>query len=213
MKIKITLIVIIILFSFFNSKNGILADTKSNDYEINLQQYSLIFDWLNNNTEKDSVVYANSDFSNLIPVYTHNNVYYSRFANLFFIKDQEVFERFIINNYWEDFNEQFILDKQRFIWGVHYIDEYNHNMSKNKLRKLLFLPIKNYDNIPKQKMDDFNNLVFKIQSSGIEDYLFNYKVDYLIWDTKKDPHWDLNKLNNIKLLYKIGYFYVYTFNF
>ncbi len=59
------------------------------------QNYAPIFEWLNKNTEKDSVVYANVDLSGLIPVYTANNVFYIREANLFFISDRGVLDSFI----------------------------------------------------------------------------------------------------------------------
>ena len=131
-KIAIILLVLVLVFAFVHQKNQILSDAHPKEQEIYWQQYMPLFEWLNQNSNKESVVYANSDLSNLIPVYTRNNIYYNRFANLFFISDQEVQERFIINNYWENFDEEFIFDHQRYIWGVHYIDQYGHNLSKNK---------------------------------------------------------------------------------
>ncbi|MBU1728309.1 hypothetical protein KKA39_03335, partial [Patescibacteria group bacterium] len=45
------------------------------------QQWADIFDWLNDNTPKDSVVFINDNVGSLdlyIPAYTHNNLYFSQ---------------------------------------------------------------------------------------------------------------------------------------
>jgi hypothetical protein len=44
------------------------------------QRYGTVFDWLNQNTEKDSVVLANEALSEFIPVYTDNNVVWAVYA-------------------------------------------------------------------------------------------------------------------------------------
>ncbi len=44
------------------------------------QRYAAVFDWLNTNTKKDSVVLANEKLSTLIPVYTSNNVVWAPYA-------------------------------------------------------------------------------------------------------------------------------------
>ena len=211
--VYIILFVVVICFSFWQQKNKVLADINPNETELYWQNYKPIFDWLNNNTAKDSVVFANNDLSTLIPVYTKNNIYYNRFANLFFISDQEVQERFVINNYWEEFDDEFIYDKQRSIWGVHYIDAYGHNTSKNILRKFFNLPPQEYEKIPKQKIDEFVLLAEDIQSGELSDYLFNYRVDYFVWDKNKNPNWQLDNLDFLEEVYFYDNFFIYKIIF
>lgn len=211
-KLTPVFIILVLIFSFFGAKPGILSDAQAKDYEIGWQEYSVVFDWLKNNTEAESVVYANSELSNLIPVYTDNNIYYNRFANLFFIPDEEVYERFVINNFWEKFDDEFIYEHQRFIWGVHYIDEYGHHLSKNKIRKLLFLPAEDKERIPIEKIAEFKAIVAKMQAGSIADYILKYRVDYLIWDKKNNPNWELNDLDLLNIVYQQGDFVIYQLN-
>ncbi len=59
-------------------------------------EYKEVYDWLNENTEKDSVVFTMSvEQNSLIPVYTHNNVF---IPNGFFspYSDEEILERLFI---------------------------------------------------------------------------------------------------------------------
>jgi hypothetical protein len=208
-RIVTILFILILSFSFLNIKNKFLSDIKAKNYEINWQRYVKILNWLNDNTNLDSIVYADSEMSNLIPVYTHNNIYYNRFANLFFISNKECQERFIINNYWDEFTDEYILDYQRYIWGVHYIDEYGHNQSKNKIKKILGLEINENEIIPRVKKKSFKKLSDEIKSKSIEESLFSYKVDYLIWDKTKNPHWLIEDLKFLEKVFEFNDIIVY----
>ena len=207
--IAIILFILILSFSFLNAKEKMISDTQAKEYEINWQRYVNTFDWLNNNTELDTVVYANSDLSKLIPVYTHNNIYYSRFANLFFISSKEVQERFVINNYWDEFTEDYILENQRYIWGVHYIDEYGHNQSKNKIKKLLGLKVNEIKAVPQFEIDTFMSLKEEVKGVGIEDNLSKYRVDYIVWDKIKNPHWLVEDLKALEEVFESNEIVIY----
>jgi len=75
---------ILICSSFLN---GWLVQTSS--YSANYEQYAKIqdagavFDWLNTNSPRDSVVLSNEPISELVPIYTHNNVFWNAYASLY----------------------------------------------------------------------------------------------------------------------------------
>ncbi len=54
------------------------------------QRYGKVLSWLNENTEKDSVIVSDEPLSVLVPAYTHDNVFFAREANLHFMSDEEV---------------------------------------------------------------------------------------------------------------------------
>jgi hypothetical protein len=54
------------------------------------------FQWLNDNTEVDSVVLASEPVSLILPVYTHNNVYIARYIYESVVSDSEIMDRFFI---------------------------------------------------------------------------------------------------------------------
>lgn len=163
-----------------------------NENHVYRQNYAAVFDWLNKNTEKDSVVYANSDISRLIPVYTTNNVFYVREANLFFMSDDEVLDRFILNNFSEKFSRGFITENVRSIYGVRYIDVYGHAVQANKLRRLLGLKIEPEIYLPEEVINKVEIRARDLQSQDFRSLIKKYKIDYLVWDKNKNPDWEIN---------------------
>jgi len=159
------------------------------------QNYTPVFEWLNKNTEKDSVVYANSDLSRLIPVYTANNVFYVREANLFFISDKEVLDRFILNNFFSAFGKDFIIENDRSVYGVRYIDAYGHTVQANKLRRLLGLKTEPEVYLPEEAIQKVIGRAAELQKGNFVEEIKNYRIDYLIWDKNKNPDWEVNSKN------------------
>ncbi len=175
-----------ILFQISSSLNRYFKAAFTFDRSGQDQRYAVVLEWLNQNTPPDSVVYANKTLSQLIPVYTANNVFYSRYANLFLLTDAEVYERFILNNYFEKFDKQFVLVNDRAIFGVRYIDRYGHTVQGNKLRKLVGLKLEPEVYLPKTAVDQFLVLAAKLQSQRFADLIKRYRIDYFVFE-KNDP--------------------------
>ncbi|KKS69101.1 MAG: hypothetical protein UV39_C0021G0008, partial [Candidatus Azambacteria bacterium GW2011_GWA2_42_62] len=174
------------------------------------QNYVPIFDWLSKNTEKDSVVYANIDISGLISVYTANNIFYVREANLFFISDAEVLDRFILNSFFEKFNEDFIINNDRSIYGVRYIDAFGHTVQANKLLRLLGLKLKPEVYLPEEAIEKVITRAKELQKNDFIDELKKFRVDYLIWDKNKNPNWKINA-KNFKPVFKSDNLIIFKF--
>ncbi|MDP2638737.1 MAG: hypothetical protein Q8P06_01035 [Candidatus Azambacteria bacterium] len=196
------------------------------------QNYAPIFDWLNKNTAKDSVIYANVDLSMLVPVYTANNVYYIREANLFFISDAEVLDRFILNNFFsakggsqpkadqplagakssggEYFNKDFIVNNDRSIYGVRYIDIYGHTVQANKLRRLFGLKPESEIYLPEEAIEKVIMRAEELQKGDFIEELKKFHIDYLIWDKNKNPNWKIDA-SAFKRMFQNGDLIIFKF--
>lgn len=188
----VLILAVTVFYGIFDySKRAFVIDENA----VYRQNYTPVFEWLNKNTEKDSVVYANSDLSRLIPVYTANNVFYVREANLFFISDKEVLDRFILNNFFSAFGKDFIIENDRSVYGVRYIDAYGHTVQANKLRRLLGLKTEPEVYLPEEAIQKVIGRAAELQKGNFVEEIKNYRIDYLIWDKNKNPDWEVNSKN------------------
>lgn len=155
------------------------------------QRYGAVFDWLNDQTLIDSVVYTHEDMASMIPAYTHNNVFYARNANLFFISDAEVRERFLLNNAFENIDRDFIIRHERSLFGVQYVDHYGHAVQSNKLRRLLGMSVVPEIRLPEEAIASVLAQNDQLRKENLVARLRRYRIDYVIWDTQKNPDWKL----------------------
>jgi len=216
-KIKLVILVLVFLYIFYYPTTYAISIIEGDaisysENSIKQQNYAPIFKWLNENTYPDEVVFANNELSGLIPVYTANNVFYFAMAGLHFMSDKEFQERFILNNYWHEYNEQYAIDNKFGIWGAYYQTKYDHEQSKNKIRKLFFIPPKEYIKIPQEKIDKFLELAKEIQSNDFESQLKKYRVDYLIWNKAADPDWKINDQKFLSLIIQVDDLAIYKVN-
>ena len=209
LKLKFLFASILIIISAYGIYGYAQRVFKISGQGVYTQNYKEILDWFNKNTQSDSVVYANDDISNLIPVYTYNNVFYVRNANLFIISDVEAEERFILGNFFEDFDENFVVENERTIWGVRYIDRYGDAVQANKWRKLLGLQLKDETRLPENEVKIILAKAVEIKRGGLNEGLKKYQVDYFIWDKNKNPDWYLNNQNFLESVFKNNNFVIY----
>lgn len=174
-----------------------------------VQNYAPIFDWLNENASPDEVVFANDDLSGYIPIYTAQNVYFSGLAILSFMTDDEAYRRFITNRYFDKFDTDYVRYSHRQIFGGYYVNEYGHNMSKNKLRKLLGMDQVKYEMVPDVAVQKIMDKASVIQKDDFEIALKTYRVDYFIWDKLKDPHWKVEEVDFLERVYEYKGIIVY----
>jgi len=113
----------------------------------NNQRYGMVISWLNENTSKESVVFADNYLSQLIPAYTGANVV------------------------WEDHAAFYLVSPERRLFNPTTL------LAKQDFKKALS----------------------------------EYRVDYFIWDIKKEPEWRLNKYSFLKQLYGDDDFRIYGF--
>ena len=200
-----SLIIFISAAGIYNYTERIL---KISERDIYNQKYAAVFDWLSENTPKDSVVFANEEISTLIPVYTANNVFYSRYANLFLTSDEEVLNRFILNNFFEEFNRDFVIKNERAIWGVRYVDRYGDAVQANKWRRLLGFKLKDETRLPEEEISKVLVLAGQVQKGSFEERMKDYRFNYFIWDKNKNPSWKSDRVG-FKPVYNFENIYVF----
>jgi hypothetical protein len=69
-------IIVAIFFAFTQMSDKIQEESYYDSLTLKWQNYAPAFNWLNNNAPKESVVFANSEASGFIPLYTSDNIYY-----------------------------------------------------------------------------------------------------------------------------------------
>ncbi|HEY4505505.1 MAG TPA: hypothetical protein VJG67_02345 [Candidatus Paceibacterota bacterium] len=160
-----------------------------------LQRLSPVMAWLSQNTSPDSTVYAlGKDLNSLIPVYTHDNVYYVSSANIFLMPDTELENRWIILHYLDDIKSSNIYGN-RDIWPNRFIDPYQNKESRRKI--LQFITRKSY---PENVLMDSSNVdrVLKehtdLRRAGFEKSIKSYSVDYVLLDISDLTYVDLDKV-------------------
>jgi len=215
-KVKKTVFVLACLVTTFLAFRGAEAlidqQITYRESEPYIQNYRPIFDWLSVHSNPEDVVYANGDLSTYIPIYTKQNVYYAGYSILFFMTDKEVHERFIINNYFEKFTDEFVRKNQRGIFGGYYVNEYGHNASKNKVRKLFGMETVSFDMVPLHEVDNIKTQAQAIQKNTFEQALKAYKADYVVWDSIKNPNWKVDKLKSLERVYEFNGIIIYKIN-
>jgi len=187
-----TILVLVLIFSVPRASALLSSQQQLSEGEVHRQRYGEIFEWLKNNTKKDSVVYANQELSSLIPAYTHNNVFYAREANLYFLSNEEVKKRFIINNYFEDVDKEFLLKNERSIWGTEYINKRGHFGQQNKIRKILGIAPKALPAVPDEEIENMLTLDKEIKEKSLKENLDVYRADYFIRDLSVNIDWDFS---------------------
>lgn len=96
-------------------------------------EYGQLFRWLNENTQPEDVVYAEEKLSIAIPAYTKQNVFYARNANIAFMPDAEVIDRFIVQNYRAPLTPEFLSAHEREFLGHGSINANSHALQKQKI--------------------------------------------------------------------------------
>lgn len=172
------------------------------------QRYAEVFRWLNDNTAPDDVVFADTELSSLIPAYTFDNVFYCSSAGLFFVPNRELWERFVLNNYWEKFDEEYVKAKQFAVWGAYYQTKYDNDLTKNKLRKLVGLPQVDYVKIPPEEIGKFLSFAKEIQSKNFIAQLRKYRVDYFVYD-KDNDNWQVEEMNFLEPVFEVNGMRIY----
>ena len=210
-RFKLSLSFLMIIASTYGIYGYAQRVFRISERDIYVQKYEAVFDWLNKNILSDSVVYANEEISELIPVYTSNNVFYSRYANLFIMPDKEAEERFIFNNFFEEFDKDFVIKNERSIFGVRYIDRYGDAVQANKWRKLFNLKLKDETRLPENEIERILIKAEEIQRNPPDKSFKKYRVDYFIWDKSKNPNWEPEKFK-LKPAYNSENIYIFRFN-
>ena len=160
-----------------------------------LQKLSGLADWFNKNSSKDSVVYSMSNNCDwFVPTYTYNNVYYHCNDGLFLASDDELENKWVIQNFFtEGITGDYIERENMSIWTSKFIERYQNEAVRNKI--LNFLKIKKDIPasvlVPEEYIDRVLQKVDFYQKMGFEKALEQYAVNYILLYASTDeyPDW------------------------
>ncbi|PIS17325.1 MAG: hypothetical protein COT59_01225, partial [Candidatus Nealsonbacteria bacterium CG09_land_8_20_14_0_10_42_14] len=169
------------------------------------QRYGPLIEWLNQNAEKEEVVFADGETSYLTVIYTPLNVFYHPLARYFLSASrdrllQDIFLYYRLDGIsGEEAEEVFFQDRVKFsaaIYGMYY--------------QVL---TGSYQNIPDENIQEFvqeYQASFSVPTAVYLDKLCNiYEVRYLVWDTKTNPQWQLSQYPFLKEVAVLDDFIIY----
>lgn len=153
------------------------------------QKYGPVVEWLNVNAQKEGVVFANNEISDITVIYTPLNVFYHRSAlhalsaTLERLRDQ-LFTFYRLQGV--DAEEaRAVFEKDRAevstrLYGLYYRDLYEST-----------------GDIPQEKLDEIIALYEQSLATPLVAWLkqmmAKYEVSYALWDRTSDPTWELSK--------------------
>jgi hypothetical protein len=200
-RILAPLIFLGILFLFIGAyfiQRGTYLNSK--DYFAQEQRYAPLFSWLNQNTQKDSVVLAYSQrLSDILPVYTHNNVLTSVRAGLSATPYERVEYDFFLPLYLQGLMSSDALKYFRD----------NPQLSANLIggvaNRLTYGCRTCYPDSENQKLAD-GYTAFAAQ--GKAQLLNKYRLDYVVNDRASDT-WSKDFFSGFEKLVEVGDFIIY----
>ena len=167
---------------------------------IERQKYGPVMKWLNLNAEKEAVVFANDEVSHITVIYTPLNVFYHRstsFASLSATYSRQINTMFSFYRLRgvgkEEVEGVFLKDRDGIsfeAYGIHYRELFGtHEAFPDEKIKEIALSYKETLSTP--------------TSVWLKNIWTKYEVEYLVWDKKSDPLWNLDKY---KFLTKVAEF-------
>lgn len=163
-------------------KDYIFIKIETDEYR-QIQKLSRLFDWLNNNTLENSVIYIidSVEKENLLPVYTHNNLYSNSFSGVFLMSDIEMERRWVRNNIFrKNLTAEEVEASYWDIWAQKFLDGYNNRETRIKLFGLLGVKLAKERRVPLENVNrvisDFNQA---IKNNPI-DIIKEYEADYIV---------------------------------
>jgi hypothetical protein len=172
---------------------------------VDRQRYGPVMDWLNAHAAKEAVLFGNDETSHLTVIYTPLNLMYHRVAMNSLAATKErlldvLFTFYRLRNVTRDNAREVFFAERGYIssslYGIYY-------------RELLGT----YETIPDEKIEEVLQLYLATLSTPKTAWLqlvfSKYQVDYMVWDKKADPSWDLARYPFFKQIALFGDLAIY----
>lgn len=207
---KKSLAVVIILASIFTGMFtqviSYFSDWRDGgEIAIERQKYGPVMRWLSEHAQKEAVVLANNEVSHLTVIYTPLNVFYHRVAGNSLAATKErllevVATLYRLEKVEEDTaRDRFFADRAYLssnIYGIYYREA-----------------LGSYEAIPDEKIEEFVRFYTKTletpDSRWLQEVFDKYEIEYIIWDKKTDPTWDLDRYNFLEKSVEFGEVAIY----
>lgn len=185
--VSVLVSVVVVVLPIMNLKNMPVAADRYARAINEANRYQPTLTWLARNTARDDVVYAPIGLADVIPIYTHANVYFAYHAHLLYVSDAELLDRFILNNYFERIDRTFVEKNLRGVFGVYYIDLAMRANQENRVRLVLGLQAKREESPREAMIQRVLNRARELQDRPFGAGLARYRVNYVLWDRLRQP--------------------------
>lgn len=206
------------VFSFlihgFNLKSIFRSDTTS------VQQYAEPLIWLRDNTPKESVVWSNGEIGYYIPIVTTDYNLFNRLGALHVLSSEEVVERYLTSNYFNDLKLEDIEGDYRQYAGVgNAVHQYKTHNRKVKICNIFRMDNFGFDcgqimdSVSYKGQNYFEDLLSEYKNNirpNIKAELKKFKVSYIIKDKSKSGSFDPVKISGSKLIWQNSRFQIYS---
>lgn len=163
-------------------KDYIFTKMETDKYR-QIQKLSRLFDWLNNNTLKNSVIYVvdSAEKENLFPVYTNNNVYSNAFSGVFLMSDIEMERRWVRNNIFrKNLTAEEVEASYWDIWAQKFLDGYNNRETRIKFFGLLGVKLAKERRVPLENINRVISDFKQANKNNAIDIIKEYEADYIV---------------------------------
>lgn len=198
-------------------KNGLRPIVRAQEIG-ELQKTADLFNWLNDNTAPDSVIYslAGDNLTQYLPIYTKNNLYSYGYAGYYLMSGSEMEDRWVRQNLFNDkINAEYIFNHHREIWQNKFIDRYQNQVVRNKIiqaltGKKIAAPVLVPPEYVKRVLDKYK----EVKKENLRSALRKYEIDYMLVDlsSNKDLATELEKHEFIQLITQIDNNLIYLVN-
>lgn len=177
---RVVAVVLVLFISIPSISFGYLNAMSQLKESAKYTEQGLLIEWLNDNAKPQEAVYAEERLSIVIPGYTQQDVFYARNANIAFMPDAEVIDRFIIQNFRTPLTPEFLSQHEREFLGHGSINANSHALQKQKILGLFGITV----DVPKRVADDSVTQVLaraeELRSVPFEESIKGYRADYFI---------------------------------
>lgn len=161
--------------------------------------------WLQKNIEKDSTIFTLGDeYDWAIPIYTSGNVYFTNYAGVFLMSNNELEQRWSIKHFFDNVDRSVVYGN-RDIWLDRFIDTYQSKEVRRKiLEKITGKKYKETELMDEASIEKVLNTHNAFKKIGFERSLKTFKADYVMLNYTDIKYKDAyNKLSTYKFLSKV----------
>ncbi|MDO8264965.1 MAG: hypothetical protein Q7T34_01180 [Candidatus Parcubacteria bacterium] len=191
----VVLILASIYAGLFIQKASYSANRENSIYQ---QRYGPIMAWLDDNSEKEEIVFANNDISHFIVTYTSLYVFSHSTAKFSLAASEDRLTNNLFLFYrltglkTEDVEKTFLKDRSN-ISSFIYAEKYRQSTG-------------DYSGISDEVIlsiaEKYRDSLLVPDDEFLRDYWKKYGVNYAVWDTDSNPGWDFDKYQFLKETYQ-----------
>ncbi len=176
-------------------KNQLIYTARTLLVPKDMSKYQKIADpifWLDKNIEKDSTIYTLGDeYDWAIPIYTSGNVYFTNYAGVFLMSNNELEDRWVVKHFYDKVDRSVVYGN-RDIWLDRFIDTYQSKEVRRKiLEKVTGNKYPETELMDEASIQKVLNKYENFKKIGFEKVLKTFDADYVMFDYTDPKYKDL----------------------